>query len=319
MTDEKKVIDFPRSEVSEEERVRRVMVEVDRLARLSPGEWKLWLKNSAQTFDIAPEMLRDLIETKVNNIKAAERAAEIEKRRQEDRAERQRHSTEREEIRKRERKSKEKSKAFADIAKLPSDRRETRLGELTKRLDEDPAALSEEFSEYAKIADATEKPSATWHVEPWPEPVETAALLGDIINKIDQHFAARPHEVLTVGLWTMMAWVHEVAATYSAFLVATSAEPDSGKTTMLGTVSFLTPKPFSAVEVTGPNIYRFVDREKPTFILDEADDLFSRKTDVKHIINSSWTFGTKIPRQANINGVNTTEARVQSCRRRRVC
>jgi hypothetical protein len=116
MTDEKNVIDFPRSEVSEEERVRRVMVEVDRLARLSPGEWKLWLKNSAQTLDIAPEMLRDLIETKVNDIKAAERAAEIEKRRQEDRAERQR----REEIRKRERKDREKSKAFADIAKLPS-------------------------------------------------------------------------------------------------------------------------------------------------------------------------------------------------------
>jgi hypothetical protein len=302
MTDAKRVIEFPRSDVSEEERVRRVMVEVDRLARLSPGEWKLWLKNSAQTLDIAPEMLRDLIETQVNNIKAAERAAEVEKRRQEDRAERQR----REEIRKRERKDKEKSKAFADIAKLPSDRRETRLGELTKRLDEDPAALGEEFSEYAKIADETEKPSATWHVEPWPEPVETAALLGDVIGKIGQHFAARPHEVLTVGLWTMMAWVHEVAATYSPFLVATSAEPDSGKTTMLGTVSFLTPKPFSAVEVTGPNIYRFVDREKPTFILDEADDLFRRKTDVQHIINSSWTRGTKIPRQTNINGVTTT-------------
>jgi putative DNA primase/helicase len=306
MTDEKKVIDFPRSEVSEEERVRRVMVEVDRLARLSPGEWKLWLENSAQTLGITPEMLRDLVETKLKDIKAAERAAEAEKRRQEDRAERQRHSMEREEIRKRERQSKEKSKAFADIAKLPSDRRETRLDELTKRLDEDPAALGEEFSEYAKTADETEKPSATWHVEPWPEPVETAALLGDVIGKIDQHFAARPHEVLTVGLWTMMAWVHEVAATYSPFLVATSAEPDSGKTTMLGTVSFLTPKPFSAVEVTGANIYRFVDREKPTFILDEADDLFSRKTDVKHIINSSWTRGTKIPRQATINGVSTT-------------
>jgi hypothetical protein len=304
MTDEKRVIDFPRSDVSEEERVRRVMVEVDRLARLSPGEWKLWFENTAQTLDIAPEMLRDLIETKVNNIKAAERAAEIEKRRQEDRAERQR----REEIRKRERqskeKSKEKSKAFADIAKLPSDRRETRLGELTKRLDEDPAALCEEFSEYAKSADET--PSATWHVEPWPEPVETAALLRDVIGKIDQHFAARPHEVLTVGLWTMMAWVHEIAATYSPFLVATSAEPDSGKTTMLGTVSFLTPKPFSAVEVTGPNIYRFVDREKPTFILDEADDLFKRKTDVQHIFNSSWTRGTKIPRQANVGGASVT-------------
>jgi hypothetical protein len=37
--------------------------------------------------------------------------------------------------------------------------------------------------------------------------------------------------------------------------------------------------------------------EKPTLIVDEADDLFARKTDVKHIFNASWTRGTKIPRQ----------------------
>src|ERR1700730_7688649 len=169
MTDEKRVIDFPRSEVSEEERARRVMVEVDRLARLSPGEWKLWFKDSAQTFDIAPEMLRDLVETKLKDIKAAAHAAEIEKRRQEDRAERQRHSAEREETRKRERKSKEKSKAFADIAKLPSDRCEARLGELAKLIEEDPAVVCEEFSAYAETADEITRPSATWDVEPWPE------------------------------------------------------------------------------------------------------------------------------------------------------
>src|ERR1700692_2051358 len=147
MTDEKRIIDFPRSEVSEEEQARRVMVEVDRLARLSSGEWKRWFEKSAQTLGITPEMLRDLVETKLKDVKAAERAAEIEKRRQEDRAEGHRHSTEREENPKRERKGKENSKAFPDIAKLPSDRRETRLGELTKRLDEDPTALCEEFSE----------------------------------------------------------------------------------------------------------------------------------------------------------------------------
>ncbi len=34
----------------------------------------------------------------------------------------------------------------------------------------------------------------------------------------------RPHEVLAIALWVTMAWVHESAATHSAFLVATSAE-----------------------------------------------------------------------------------------------
>jgi hypothetical protein len=59
----------------------------------------------------------------------------------------------------------------------------------------------------------------------------------------------------------------------------------------------LLPKPFAGAEPTGPSIYRFIDREKPTLIVDEADDLFARKTDVKHIFNASWTRGTKIPRQ----------------------
>lgn len=81
---------------------------------------------------------------------------------------------------------------------------------------------------------------------------------------------------------------------------------DSGKSTLLGLVARLVPKPFSSVEATGPSIYRCVDASKPTLILDEADDLFKRKSDVKHIINASWTRGTKIPRQVSINGIWTT-------------
>jgi len=97
---------------------------------------------------------------------------------------------------------------------LPSDRHEGKLIELAKQLGEDLVALRDEFSEYADTIEEAEVPSATWQVEPWPEPVTAAALLPDVIAKIDQHFAARPHEVLAIALWTMMAWVHEIA-TYS--------------------------------------------------------------------------------------------------------
>src|SRR6478752_2095219 len=45
------------------------------------------------------------------------------------------------------------------------------------------------------------------------------------------------------------------------------------------------------------DLYRTVDREHPTLIIDEADDLFYRKSDLRAIVNAGWSRGTKIPRQ----------------------
>ena len=53
----------------------------------------------------------------------------------------------------------------------------------------------------------------------------------------------------------------------------------------------------AGAELTGPSIYRFVDRVRPTLIIDDADKLFKRKPDLVHIVNVAWTRGTKIPRQ----------------------
>ena len=43
---------------------------------------------------------------------------------------------------------------------------------------------------------------------------------------------------------------------------------------------------FASVEPTGPSVYRTVDREHPTLIIDEADDLFYRKSDLRAIVNA---------------------------------
>ena len=58
----------------------------------------------------------------------------------------------------------------------------------------------------------------------------------------------------------------------------------------------LTPRAYAAAEITGPGLYRFVDSAKPTIIVDDADNLLARKPDLVHIVNVSWTRGTKIPR-----------------------
>lgn len=176
---------------------------------------------------------------------------------------------------------------------MPSERQETGLAALAELLDEEPSALRDEFTE---LAVAESPASSLWHVERWPKPVATGALLDEIVGKIRKFIAARPHELLTIALWSMMAWIHRVVAVHSPYLVATSADPDSGKSQTLGVLSFLVLKPFIAVEPSGPSLYRLIDREKPTLLLDDADSLFQRKSDIKHIFNAAWTRGVKVSR-----------------------
>jgi putative DNA primase/helicase len=313
--DDQTVVEFPASkEVSEEESARRIMAEATGLANLSPGEWKIWIDGSAERLGIVRDKLEAVVVEIIKDHEKKTREAKTETRRSEQRAEKSRKEADRKSEREQqrvdreaERKSKDKAKAFAAIIKLPVDQHEAKLTELAKHLDVDLAVLREEFSELVGAETSGDSVRlGDWHVEPWHDEVTTAAVLEELIAKISKHVVARPHEILVIALWVLMSWVHHVAATHSAYLVATSAEPDSGKTTLLGVIGYLVPKPFIGAEPTGPTIYRFVDHHKPTLIIDEADDLFVRKSDVMHIFNIAWTRGTKVPRQERIDDVFVT-------------
>ena len=97
-----------------------------------------------------------------------------------------------------------------------------------------------------------------WIVEPWPETIEGDALLRDIIRRIRRHVFCSHEDALAVALWVMLSWVHDVA-THSPLLVMTSAEPMSGKTTMLGVLSFLVPRSIRSVEITEAALYRSLE------------------------------------------------------------
>ena len=293
-----KVLDFPRVEVTPEESARRVMVEATRLASLAPGEWRLWIDRSAERLRIPRATLQDLIVAIIKNSEKMARDAETAARRQEIavRREQERKQRGQERIDKRtEYKRKEKEKAFESLISLLNEQQETRLGELAKRLDEDVAVIRDHFTAFVGMQSWAAS-TDSWNVDPWPDPVETQALLQKISAKIRKYIVLRPEAVTATALWTMMAWAHE-GATHSPILAAISVEPDSGKSTLLGVLRFLVPKPFVSVEPTGPSVYRTVDREHPTLIIDEADDLFCRKSDLRAIVNAGWSRGTRIPRQ----------------------
>ena len=59
------------------------------------------------------------------------------------------------------------------------------------------------------------------------------------------------------------------------------------------------PRPRNTTEITGPSLFRIIDAEHPTMLLDEGDDILRRKPDLMHVLNTGWNRGKKIPRQVH--------------------
>ena len=310
--------------VSDEERARRLKVEVDRLARMSAAEWLYYveLPGYAEKYGVDKATLRAMVEAAAKEIekKRREDAGELRRReardekrrdtavreadrkadRAADRAERRAREQERAQERRdreatkaAEKKEKEKQKAFTAIVKLPTVEHEERLRTLARQLGENIDALREEFAE---LRGEEEERIRRGEVSPWDEPVNTRALLNDLEKQFGRYIIIHDCMVAPiVPLWICFAWCHDIAA-FSPILVFEGADAECAKTASSKVVAMLTPRSFIIVEPTGPAYYRFVDRVHPTLVMDDADQLLPRRPDLAHIINASWTRGIPIPR-----------------------
>jgi hypothetical protein len=138
-----------------------------------------------------------------------------------------------------------------------------------------------------------------WNVEPWPEPADGDSLLRDIIRRIHRHVVCSPEDALTIALWIMLTWVHDEVAIHSPILDVTSAEPESGKSTTLGLISFLTPRCLSSVEISEAALDRAITLWNPCFAIDEFDSVLAGSDDKKalrSVINSGHVRGTGVLR-----------------------
>jgi putative DNA primase/helicase len=80
----------------------------------------------------------------------------------------------------------------------------------------------------------------------------------------------------------------------------TSAEPESGKTTMLKLVAFLTPRCINTVEISKAALYRAIKAYSPSLCVDEFDDVLSSangdRAELRSVINSGHTRGDGVLR-----------------------
>lgn len=132
---------------------------------------------------------------------------------------------------------------------------------------------------------------------------EDGAQLLDEVRGLLARFVAFPSEAAAVAVALWAAHAHLVyAGDNSPRLALLSPEPGSGKTRTLEVLELLVPAPMAVLSASAAAVFRSIDAEHPTLLLDEVDALFGRRgsddgaEDLRGLLNPGHRKGASIPR-----------------------
>lgn len=133
--------------------------------------------------------------------------------------------------------------------------------------------------------------------EPWPEPVEGAALLDETAAFLRKHVVLRDECVNSLTLWVGACHALD-AFDLMPYLLLTSPVPECGKSTTLFAVECVIPRPINVSNLTSAVLFRCMEKYHPTLLADEADTwLHDDKSELRGIFNAGhWRQGATILR-----------------------
>lgn len=131
-----------------------------------------------------------------------------------------------------------------------------------------------------------EELSLNIHVpEQWDEPVDGNELLLDLLKAYKTYVVLPTHGGPTLALWTLYTYGFQHFE-FSPRLAITSPEKRCGKSTLLIMLEILAHKPLSASNISTASIYRVIEAEQPTLLLDEADTFLRRDPEMAGVLNA---------------------------------
>ena len=126
--------------------------------------------------------------------------------------------------------------------------------------------------------------------EPWPEPVDGAALLDGIAGAIGRHVIMAEHSRDACALWAAHTFLLDHGM-ITPRLAITSPTKGCGKTTLLDVVGCLVLRPLPAANVSASAIFRVVEGFRPTLLIDEADSFLKDNEELRGVLNSGHRRG----------------------------
>ena len=139
-----------------------------------------------------------------------------------------------------------------------------------------------------------------------PEMVYGQVPLDCLREFFSRHVVVESHEADAVALWIAHTYVYETARA-TPYIYFCSPDPGSGKTTALEVLAELCARAVSIDDISGPALFRLIEEDSPTVLLDEVDGVFGKKSsdvaeDHRKLLNSGYRKG----KQAIRCGVGTS-------------
>jgi len=122
--------------------------------------------------------------------------------------------------------------------------------------------------------------------EEWPEPVQLADVLDEVVEVIRRHVILKLEAAAAIALWCAWTYIYGCGQVAPVLMVL-SPTKRCGKTTLLRVLQYLVCRPLPASNCTPSTIYRVVEKYGPlTLMLDEADSFTHGNQELQGIVNS---------------------------------
>jgi putative DNA primase/helicase len=162
--------------------------------------------------------------------------------------------------------------------------------DIERQLDEIAAELFKLKGKKNESADKLNgKPPVLKDPEPWPDPVCGADLLDELVTTIRRFSILPEYGAEAAALWIVHAHALD-AFQVSPFLTLTSPERRCGKTNTLTILLQLAPRGAAVSNITGPALFRVIEKFQPTLGLDEAETYVGPENEqLRGILDSGHT------------------------------
>src|SRR5690242_1567528 len=124
-------------------------------------------------------------------------------------------------------------------------------------------------------------------------------VLDDVISFISRYVVCTEAQRTAIGLWVIHT--HAIgAAEATPYLAVTSAEKQRGKSRLLDVIAQIVARPWHAIEPSDAVLFRKIEKDKPTLLLDETDAIFGPNTPsrepLRGLLNAGNRRGATVPR-----------------------
>lgn len=130
--------------------------------------------------------------------------------------------------------------------------------------------------------------------DPWPDPMETGALLEEVLETYRHYVFAPEHHLHVLACATINTWCLE-AFNMTFRIILQSPEYSCGKSQVIDTLEKLSCNPFKSDNATQAVMYHLIHKCSPTVLLDEIDSLSpEHREGLVNILNAGNKRGAQV-------------------------